>query len=287
MNDELNNKEKILPITWNFKINKDNSLIDNIHFLIRLSGIDHLEFYTNETLNKPKGHVFEIDSLTMIGEPEYINQMLSLAFDEIKKWLTEYVNSEENYKTKILDLKKSAYEIQEFLIFNTENACFLPQLPNTFTLRTNNKIEKQNERSDINVTIHELRLKQSHYEAISRHIQIRSMYFEILHKFFNLKIENLELDFIEKPKDYSVPINENEIKLLEVWIALKNLGFFDNLKSNHIELSKLRSSFFSIFNLRDWNYKQNYDKLYRTKNIKANFLLEMVHAFEAGDIKNK
>ena len=287
MKNDENNNEKILPITWNFNIKEGQNLIEKIKFLIRLSGIDHLEFFTNETLNKPKGHVYEIDFLTMIGDPEYINQMLSIAFDEIKKWLTEYVNSEENYITKILDLKNSAYEIQEFLILNTENASFLPQLPNTFTLRTNNKTEKQSEQSTIDVTLHELELKQLHNEAISQHIQIRSMYFKILHKYFNLKIEILELDFIEKPKDYSFPINENEIKLLEVWIALKNLGFFDNLTTNHMELSKLRSSFFSIFNLQDWNYKQNYDKLYRTKNIKANFLLEMVHAFEAGDIKNK
>ena len=287
MKNDENNNEKILPITWNFKIKEGQNLIEKIKSLIRLSGIDHLEFFTNETLNKPKGHVYEIDSLTMIGEPEYINQMLYKTFNEIKIWLTEYVNSEENYKTKILELKYSAYEIEEFIILNTENACFLPQLPNTFTLRTNNKTEKQNERSDINVTLHELRLKQSHYETISRHIQIRSMYLEILHKFINVKIEKLELDFIEKPKNFPGAINENEIKLLEVWIALKNLGFFDNLTSNHIELSKLRSSFFSIFNLQDWNYKKNYDKLYRTKNIKATFLLEMVHAFEAGDIKNK
>lgn len=287
MNNDVNSKEKILPITWNYKIKKDGSPTGNIKVLVRLAGIDYLEFFTQENLDKPKGHLYEIDSLSMIGDPEYMNQMLYKTFNEIKIWLTEYVNSEENYKTKILELKYAAYEIEEFLILNTENAYFLAQLPNTFILRNINKTEKQSERSDINVTLHELILQQSHYETISRHIQIRSMYLEILHKFINVKIEKLELDFIEKPKNFPGAINENEIKLLEVWIALKNLGFFDNLTSNHIELSKLRSSFFSIFNLQDWNYKKNYDKLYRTKNIKANFLLEMVHAFEAGDIKNK
>ena len=96
MKNDENNNEKILPITWNFKIKEGQNLIQKIKSLIRLSGIDHLEFFTNETLNKPKGHIYKIDSLTMIGDPEYINQMIYIAFDEIKKWLTEYVNSEEN-----------------------------------------------------------------------------------------------------------------------------------------------------------------------------------------------
>ena len=108
------------------------------------------------------------------------------------------------------------------------------------------------------------------------HRNIRHYYLRTLVDMLTVEIEKLRL-LPEINEDLKVN-KTKELQLLEVWVALKEIGFLDNFTDS--QQTDIRKEFFKVFNLQDYDYKNRNKELKRNKKSRAGFLKELVRIME-------
>lgn len=271
------------PIKWDYNVNENLSPKENIKKLLKLASISGMEFSTKGKLLQKLPHIYKIYDVSINGDVSYVNEKLTDDCKKFKDYITTYLKGDDAIEELLWSLDEARYLIHEYLLYNQEYSYFLPQLPNTFVLYSLSNGDT------IDVTLSQIHLTLQHKDKINQHLEIRSKHFILLDNYLGLIKERLLID-----ANYDLLINpkrnqEKEEHLLEVWLALQNLGFLDHAGNDKMVLAKSRRKFFEVFQLTDINYKKLRAKILENKNPTAKILPKLEKAFlkAAEKIKKK
>ena len=262
-------------ITLTFNFNPDMSLVQNTRLLLKRTSLSALEFFTAESKSEIPGHAYSLTGLSILGKPSYVNARLKPICKQFLGYLDQFAYGDDSYEEKICQLEEVKYLIQEFRIDNQAVSSYLIDIPEIFLLHT-----KDN--STIEVTLNQLELKSEHLTEINDHLTIRDKHFLILRERITLIQQRLEIKKLRKQIDVSGVDESKALQLLEVWIALQEVGFLDyvSLSEKGLVIPELRRQFFGIFQQSDINYKKLRSRLMERKNSSPDVLPKMVEAFK-------
>jgi len=263
-------------ITLTFNINPDLSLVDNTRLLLKRASLSALEFFTKESISKKPGFVYSISDLSILGTPSYVNARLKPLCKQFWIYIDQFANGDDSYEEKMCQLEEVKYLIQEFRIENEANSSFLIDAPELFLLHAKYK-------KTIEVTLNQIKLKAEHLAEINEHLTIRDKHFIMLLERIALLQHRLEIQQFRMHIESSGKDEAKTLQLLEVWIALEEVGFLDHVpsKDRGVVIPELRRQFFGIFQQSEINYKKLRSRLMERKYSSPDILPKMVAAFKA------
>lgn len=134
----------------------------------------------------------------------------------------------------------------------------------------------------IEVTLNQIELKADYLIEINEHLTIRDKHFFMLLQRIALLQHRLEIQQSRMYIESSGNDEAKTLKLLEVWIALEEVGFLDYVSPSEkgVLVPELRHRFFGIFQQSDINYKKLRSRLMERKNSSPDILPKMVEAFK-------
>jgi len=262
-------------IYFDLKITEERPLHRTIKELLRLLKLINLELITDDKFDIPieEGNnyfrEFNILSINMVGNVLYLKGNLKVALENIESYIDKYLESEESFYSKIYELSMSRLLIKEFLFTNNLNDPELLEIHSLtpFILHNNKYLEP------ITINYSQCKFSDQAKQEISQHLYIRNTYLSHLDAFLSLQLEKLNLTDFEKSFLEPKRNSKKEIQLLEIWIALEQAGFLENLPQRK---SDLRKNFFELFGLIDWNYRDRHAEFKKRFKPKAIFLDQMV-----------
>ena len=270
----MKSNEKVIQ-QYSFCFDETINFSTNIIRLTNLLSYKNINLFTDKDFNPNDVYSFlfperfYIKSITILGQISYLKFNLSESYEKIKKGLEVFVNSEADLEYKIRELQLSRIAIKEFII--TSNIYKPAMMADSFSADLfNPKFESQH------IMFSQCDLSQEAINQWAEHQEVRMYYMELLDSIFALELDKLFLF----PLDYKTNESnkEKEVKLLEVWIALKQAGFLSHLSDK--DISNQRKMFFELFNLKDNNYNDR-NKAFKIKKYpRAVFLTELVKYIE-------
>lgn len=263
-------------ITLTFNINPELSLVDNTKLLLKKASLSALEFFTRQSISKKPGHVYSLSGLSMVGTPSYVNERLKPLCKQFWIYIDQFVNGDDSYEEKMCQLEEVKYLIQEFRIENKVNSSFLIDAPELFLLHS--KYKKY-----IEVNLNQIKLKAEHLAEINEHLTIRDKHFHMLLERIALLQHRLKIQQSRMHIESSENDEAKSLQLLEVWIALEEVGFLDHVSPSErgVLIPELRRQFFGIFQQSDINYKKLRSRLMERKYSSPDILPKMVAGFKA------
>lgn len=263
-------------ITLTFNINPELSLVDNTKVLLKRTSLSALEFFTSESESKKPGHVYSLSGLSMVGTPAYVNARLKPLCNQFWVYMDQFANGDDSYEEKICQLEEVKYLIQKFRTENEANSSYFMDIPEFFLLHTKDE-------TTIDVTLNQIELKAEHLIEINEHLTIREKHFLMLLQRIVLLQHRLEIQQLRMHVESSGNDEAKSLQLLEVWIALEEVGFLDHVSPSEkgVVIPELRRQFFGIFQKSDINYKKLRSRLMERKYSGPDILPKMVAAFKA------
>ena len=263
------------PITLTFNLNPGMSLVENTRLLLKRISLSALEFFTAESNSEIPGHTYSLTGLSILGKPSYVNAGLKVICKQFLGYLDEFANGDDSYEEKICQLEEVKYLIQVFRIENEDYSSFFMDIPEFFLLHTKDE-------TIIEVTLNQIELKAEHLIEINEHLTIREKHFLILRERITLIQQRLEIKKLRKQIGVSGVDESKALQLLEVWVALQEVGFLDYVSPSEkgLVIPELRRQFFGIFQQSDINYKKLRSRLMERKNSSPDTLPKMVEAFK-------
>lgn len=250
---------------WTFFIKKDETPSQNLKRLLDQLSFSKLRLFTEQPLRQKIGHKYLLSSVSMAGTAHNVDDRLFIIYKSFKKNLEEYIISKESIINKKYELSFSINLINEAILLNNENVEF-DQKANELNLHN----EKTREVKKI--TIHEISSQPEIADEIDRHLNVRLKYLNMLTFFLNILKERVDLDDLNKELVPKSVDNLKEIKLLEVWEGLIVENFLNGCSEE--ELTKKRSIFFSVFNLKDRLYNSRHREMKKKKSL-GDFTISM------------
>jgi hypothetical protein len=263
-------------ITLTFNINPSLSLVDNTKLLLKRASLSALEFFTKQSISKKPGHVYALSGLSIVGTPSYVNERLKPLCKQFLMYIDQFANGDDSYEEKICQLEEVKYLIQEFRIENEANSSYFMDIPEFFLLHTKDE-------TTFEVTLNQIELKAEHLIEINEHLTVRDKHFIMLLQRIALLQHRLEIQQSRLRIESSGNDETKSLHILEVWIALEEVGFLDYVSSKEkgVVIPELRRQFFGIFQQSDNNYKKLRSRLMERKYSGPDILPKMIAAFEA------
>lgn len=263
------------PIILGVPTSAELSLTEKIKSIAKKIHLDALEFFTDEPLSNEIGHCYTISKLSIVGTPSYINGRLKELCLQFKNDLINYSKEQYSYEEKMLQYDEIQYTINNFIYENKYYSHFFEGQHNCFVLHIQNK-------KRIEVTLNQISMKSDHLREINDHLDVRMKHFHLLDNFVSLLKRQLTINVSRSEIDNPMGDEKNALALLEIWIALKNLGFLNFIKPEDevTMIPMLRNKFFQIFQQSDINYRKLRSKLFERKNTGPHFLQTLKPAFE-------
>ena len=263
------------PITLTFNINPELSLVDNAKLLLKRTSLSALEFFTDELKSEIPVHAYSLTGLSILGKPSYVNARLKPICKQFLGYLDQFANGDDSYEEKLCQLEEVKYLIKEFRIENEANSSYFMDIPEFFLLHTKDE-------TTIEVTLNQIELKADYLIEINEHLTIRDKHFFMLLQRIALLQHRLEIQQSRMHIESSGNDEAKTLQLLEVWIALEEVGFLDYVSPSEkgVLVPELRHRFFGIFQQSDINYKKLRSRLMERKNSSPDILPKMVEAFK-------
>ena len=264
------------PITLTFTYNPDLSVVDNTKLLLKRTSLSALEFFTKESISKKPGHVYSLSGLSILGKPSYVNTRLKIVCKEFWEDMNQFAKGDDSFEEKMCQLEEVRYLINEFRIENEANSTYIMDVPEVFLLHTKKQTTTE-------VTLNEIKLEAEHLLEINEHLTIRDKHFLMLSERIALLQHRLEIQQFRMNIENSGNDEAKSLQLLEVWIALEQVGFLDYIpsKDKGVAIPELRRRFFGIFQQSDMNYKKLRSRLMERKYSGPDILPKMLTEFKA------
>jgi hypothetical protein len=252
-------KKKInLESAWTFVIKKDETPSQNIKRLVEQLSISKLMLFTNQRLKQKHGYKYELTRISMAGTARYVDDRLLEIYKALKESLDEYIISKESVINKKYELSFSINLINEAVLLNNESLEFEDKVNEISLFKENtNEVKK--------ITIEEIQLQLEIAEEMNSHLKVRAKYLSMLASFLHILKERVDLDELNKDLVPKAVNNLKEINLLEIWEGLIVEKFLDGCSEE--ELTKKRSIFFSVFNLKDRLYNSRHREMKKKKSL--------------------
>ncbi|CAN5455579.1 hypothetical protein BH11BAC3_BH11BAC3_07380 [soil metagenome] len=239
------------------------------HLVITLS-VEKIEVFTNGKYepNAPL-KIYEIEKIGINGTAEYNYSMLNEIKPIILKEIRRFVDSEESWVNKYLELKKSNYFIKEFLY----QLNFIEPILDPARECVVNSV-KNGELFPVTIPFRFFHLSLHAEKQIQDFMRIRNEFLNLIFYFIDLKTD--ELKMLDEQVEITKITESDKIKedkALEFWLGMKEVGLMSHLLSN--DLSKHRKEFFRQLNLVDRNYNSKQSN-YKKKKLKAIYLQEAI-----------
>lgn len=270
----------ILPVTWNYHVYEGKLPSENIrNFLNLLSLKKNIEFFTPtpfEISNLQEGihKSYEIIAVSVIGEVNFLKSVVKESFNDIKVYLETYVKSLEAIDEKMYELSKIKFDLQEFIFMNNINDPILLDLDPCVVIHSTTGIKKMEVQWD------QCDLSDNAKNQIQNHIYIRYFFVDHLYKLISLHLDKLILNEGQKKSFSNASDSIKEMQLLEVWIALSEMGFCNHL-NDKLENTKCRKEFFRIFGMDDKSFNTRNNSIKSRKTPKALFLNALSEKIES------
>jgi hypothetical protein len=179
-------------------------------------------------------------------------------YKALKESLDEYIISKESVINKKYELSFSINLINEAVLLNNESLEFEDKVNEISLFKENtNEVKK--------ITIEEIQLQLEIAEEMNSHLKVRAKYLSMLASFLHILKERVDLDELNKDLVPKAVNNLKEINLLEIWEGLIVEKFLDGCSEE--ELTKKRSIFFSVFNLKDRLYNSRHREMKKKKSL--------------------
>ena len=252
-------KKKInLESAWTFVIKKDETPSQNIKRLVEQLSISKLMLFTNQRLKQKHGYKYELTRISMAGTARYVDDRLLEIYKALKESLDEYIISKESVINKKYELSFSINLINEAVLLNNESLEFEDKVNEISLFKENtNEVKK--------ITLEEIQLQLEIAEEMNSHLKVRAKYLSMLASFLHILKERVDLDELNKDLVPKAVNNLKEINLLEIWEGLIVEKFLDGCSEE--ELTKKRSIFFSVFNLKDRLYNSRHREMKKKKSL--------------------
>ncbi len=264
---------------FSFQYNDKNGPSENIENLFIPLKTAKMELFTKETLSEKNPlKKYKICEVSINGSVMYIFNNLEQIRASLFKEIDDYVISDESLETKMYELTKCKYIIQEYLYTIAWADPIFVNPNHQFVLH----FIKDTERA-LTVFGYLVQYLPSALAEIEHHYKLRSEILGLLYNFFELKIEHLKMLDLSSINKQTIEDEITEKNLLEVWLGLSEKGFLEHLSD--VEVSKARGLFFRIFNYTDRDYKNRRD-IYKRKKIKGEYLRELAKVVEDIDKKS-
>lgn len=252
-------KKKInLESAWTFVIKKDETPSENIKRLVEQLSISKLVFYTRQALKQKHNHKFILTRISMAGTARYVDDRLLEIYKSFKENLEQYVISKESYIDKKYELSLSINIINQAILLNNEDIELKDKT---------NKLPLYNESTNEHkiITIEEIMVQTEIGDEIEKHLMVRAKYLTLLATHLRILKEQVDLDGLIKELVPKSMDKIKEINLLEIWEGLLVEKYLEDCSEE--EVTKRRSLFFSVFNLKDRLYNSRHREMKKKKSL--------------------
>lgn len=270
------NQEFLMSKHFSFIYDDDISFSKNIEKLTELLSYNKITLFTEQDFNPEDSSTFYhpnkfyIYSISILGNVQVVKQRLIETNNYLKEKIEQFIESESHSANKISELRTAIIIINKFI--STTNIHDHTLIEHSFGVDLiNYKYDKP-----IEIVFDQCELSPNAIMDWQDHLYVRHYYMRTLVDILTVEIEKLRLlpEINEELK-----VNKTkELKLLEVWVALKEAGFFSGLSTS--QQTDKRKEFFKIFNLQDTDYNNRNKELKRNKKSRAEFLKELVKIME-------
>ncbi len=248
----------------NFKFSKQLPFNKAIKKLIDALDLNNLQVTTNKSISELKAPPYKVDSVTMSGEPGYINNKLNELRRIILTRLRNYTDSYESINTKIHTLGLAEILITEKIIYWDLDFPELYEGPQSLDMIDKNNLVKV-------VRFDELDFSDKIIYEILKHHKVRIEFFQFLIKCIQFHIRKLTLS-LETYSEINYDTHLKSIDLVEVWLGLIKMGCFNLKEKNEVVI---RNEFFKLFGFKDIQFNDIHNHIKSRKFVKFSFIKKM------------
>lgn len=276
MNENINqtNISNADPVTIKIILDKTKGPVFNIDTFIAELSTNHIELISEENIDKIKDEAISISSVSMKGTVNYVLGGISSCFDNLKQYLTEYIEGEESIINKEWELLSAKYNIKVAMFqlkLAGQNIHNLSPLYRVFF--------KNGEFLD-GIPAYKLNFSDNADEKIREHLTIRNDLFNIMTELIDLylfQVSNFKFEKKYLPREGN---SDKEKLLLEIWLGLKEAGYLDFLGKDGLIMANQRKAFYEIFNLEDVDYNDKHKYFKRKEKDKCGRLRSLADNLE-------
>lgn len=265
------------PVTLEYDIKLDTNPVDGLKRLLNLLDVTkNLEFFTDNKF-RPEylrtalpTEKFNVYMVSVLGEPFYVRGILKNAFTRLKRHIEKYYE-EETVAVKVYELSKLKLRMTEYLYKTDLSIGVLYESSSSFRMHFKTS-------ESINVIIPQINISDAAQLQIRDHHTVRRAFVSLLSQFVDLQIEKSKFEELEKAANTLRNDSKKQLHVLQVWVALKKLGYLDHLPKKDEPFQ--RRLFFEFFGLNDVNYKNRISQLKRANADTLSFISQMAKAFK-------
>lgn len=269
------------PVTIKIILDKTKGPAFNIDTFIAELSTNHIELISKDNIDEIKGKAINISSVSMKGAVNYVLGSISSCFDNLKQYLTEYIEGEESAINKEWELLTAKYNIK-LAMFQLKLAN-----QNIHHLSPSYRVVFKNGRYWDNIPTDKLKYSEKANNEIRQHLSIRNDLFNIMADLIDLYLFQLNNLKFER-KNIPIERNINKSKLfLEIWLGLKEAGYLDFLGTDVLIIANQRKAFYECFNLEDYKYGRRHQYFTEKEKDKGGRLRSLADNLEKAYRKKK
>lgn len=281
MKENINQTNILTDDSVNIKINFDKTKgpVFNIDTFIAELSINHIELISEENIDEIKDESISISSVSMKGPADYVSGSIISRFDNLKQYLTEYIEGEESIINKEWELLYAKYNIK-IAIFQLNLAS-----QNIHNLSLSYRVILSNGEVLDGIPAFKIKFSDNADNEIRKHLSIRIELFTIMTELIELYL--FQLNNIKFEKKY-LPREKNSDKeklLLEIWLGLKEAGYLDFLGTDGLIMANQRKAFYEIFNLEDVDFNDKHKNFKKKVKDKGGRLRSLADNLEKAYIE--